>query len=393
MTPVEDRLRATARALADVIPDDNPPPRRPAPRQDKVPPRLTPWRRARPWVIPIAAAVAVLAAIAASLAITHGWSSHHAAPHPPAHQGMPHPRSLKIPAPGLAQGVPPYYLTVNQHSWHGLIVSSTWNGRALAGVSLAKTWFPVTVGPGPNDRTFVVWARTSDLHGAGRFFLLRFDPGDDRITAVPLTVNIAAGHSVQMLAVSPDGKQLAVLSQGADTVLTVFNLSTGAGRNWFSSALASEQNGFLTWSANSQMVQYCMYDPTAKRMAYGLLDPSAAQTQLPARLVPVQGYVGGAIISADGTLVVSGTDSTENSDNGAWWLARFDASTGRPLGGKTALSGNADAPIGWASPDGNQLIMDIGGGKVRGLQVLGSHLDLRIGGQHPPGTGDGGTAW
>jgi WD40 repeat protein len=306
---------------------------------------------------------------------------------------MPHPPDLKVPVPGLAQNVPPYYLTINQHSWHGLIVSSTWNGRALAGFSLAKTWFPVAVGPGPDDDTFTVWARTSNLHGEGRFFLLRFNPADNRTTVVPLTVNIAAGHTVEMLAISPDGKQLAVLSEGTDMVLTVFNLSTGAEQNWFSSTLAIEQNGFLSWSQDSQTVQYCLYDLKTKRMIYGLLDTDAPPAQLPAKPIPVQGYVGGAIISADGTLVISSKNSTTNVDNGTWWVAKFDTATGLPLGHALILGGEADAPIGWVSPDGSLAIMNVGGGKVRGLQVLGAGLDLRVGGKNPPGTGDGGAAW
>jgi hypothetical protein len=386
MSPVEDRLHAAARALAEAIPDDNPPPRRRAPGHNGTGPRPARWHQARAWLIPLAAAVAVLIAVAASLAITHGWDSHHATP--PAH--TPSPQSLPM-------GVPPYYVAYNPSTWHAVAVSSSATGRTLAVAQLSQTWFPRSVGTGPNDRTFVVWASTRNLHGPGRFYLLRFDPHGDRATLVLLSVHLPDGIRADMMAISPDGKQLAVAYAQNGESITVFNLSTGAVRTWTGGQLAIAPNGFLSWSANSQTVQYCMYSTKAKTMAYGLLNTSAPQTPLPAKAVPVRGYIGGAVISADGTLVVVGTDNVLNADNGTWWLARFAAATGRPLGGQMHLAGDPDSPIAWASPDASLLIMDGIDGKVRGLQVVGVHgpLGVPVGGRHLLGAwaGAGATAW
>jgi hypothetical protein len=391
MSPVEDRLRATARALAQVIPDDNPPPRRPAPRHNGA--RAPRWRRTRPWLIPLAAAAAVLAVVAGSLAITHGWSSHHAAPRPPAHQGLPHPPGLRTPVPSLAHDVPPYYVAITSQTSHAVTVSSTWTGGSLAQAGLAKTWFPRTVGTGANDRSFVVWASTRNLHGAGQFFLLSFNPDGDRTSLVSLSVHLPDGIMADMMAISPDGKQLAVAYNQNGESIAVFNLSTGAERTWTGTDLAIEQNDFLSWSADGRTVQYCMYDLKAKTMAYGQLNTGTPRTQLPAKPVPVKGYIGGAVISANGTLVVTGTDATSNPDNGSWWLARFTAATGRPLGSRITLGGVSDSPIGWASPDGGQLITEVGGGKVRGLQVLGTALDEPVSGHKLLGVAAGAVAW
>jgi hypothetical protein len=384
MNPVEDRLHAAARALTEAIPDDTPPPRRPAPERNGVSSRRTLWHRARPWLIPLAAAVAVLAVITASLAITHGWNSPSATS--PAH--TPSPQSLP-------PGVPPYYVAYNPSTWHSVAVSSSATGRTLAVAQLSQTWFPRSVGTGPNDRTFVVWASTGNLHGPGRFYLLRFDPHGDLATLVLLSVHLPDGIKADMMSISPDGKQLAVAYAQNGESITVFNLGTGAARTWTGEQLAIEQNDFLSWSANSRTVQYCMYSTKAKTMAYGLLNTSAPQTQLRAKAVPVRGYIGGAVISADGTLIVVGTDNVLNADNGTWWLARFAAATGRPLGGQMHLAGDPDSPIAWASPDASLLIMDAIDGKVRGLQVVGVHgpLGVPVGGRHLLGTAAGATAW
>jgi hypothetical protein len=380
MSPVEDRLYAAARALAEVMPDGSPPPRW-ITTPDGTASRQSPRRWVRPWLVPLAAAVAVVAAVVVSLAITSDWDHRHATS----------PAAQKRAPQDLSQGLPPYYVAISSARWHAVAISSTATGRSLADVSLGQTWFPETAGTGGNDHTFVLAARTSNLHGPGRFFLLRFDADGDRATLTPLAVSIPAGLTPEALAISPDGNRLAVAyPQGADQMLTVFDLGTGAERTWAGRSLALGQAGSLSWSANSRTVQYAMYDngPPAGQMVYGLLNTAAPAGPLPVRTIPVSSeYISTAIISANGTLVVTGTRSAGNPGNGTWQLRSFVAATGHPIGGPVTLAGQPYA-FGWVSPDGDLLLKD-----DHGLYLMGARLSLRLDGRHLLSLETGQASW
>ncbi len=202
---IEERVRAATRARTDLVrdirslelPDDLP--------QRARRPRLA--RRWGGWLIPLAAAVAVIA-VAATLVVVRSLPG--ASPAPATGTSVtPGPWP-----PASVNGVPGYYVKIGSGGFRdpGLIVGDAFTGKVLATVAQpANARFAIVGGAG-DGRTFIVDAETRGEHTNELWYLLRLAPGTAhpvRLTRLPIDPDFDA--MILGLALSPDGRTLAVL--------------------------------------------------------------------------------------------------------------------------------------------------------------------------------------
>jgi len=219
---VEDRLRAAARARTDVVTSVRPlelPGELPAPvRRNR---RTSRWFS---WGAPIAAA-AVVTALALTLALLRQ-----------ADGTQPRP-SVSTSDSAAAASIPRYYVelayTGSTSSQMKAIVGDDRNGRLIADLhpTASQNFYGVTAAA--DDRTFVVM-NYDNLNPQTTWYLLRIAPytaHPARLTKLPIKPVFA---HVSGLALSPDGRELAVMWRTATTQtnavswLAVYSMSSGA---------------------------------------------------------------------------------------------------------------------------------------------------------------------
>lgn len=202
---IDDRIRTAIEATAATVrevgpltfPDDQPGIARPA--------RPRPARRWGSWLIPLAAAAAVIV-VAASLVVARSLTG--ASPAPAV--GI----NVKTGAwpPASVNRVPAYYVAIGPGTAKDLVVGDAFTGQVLATVAQpASATFSVVAGAG-DGRTFVVDAETGGQDTRHQWYLLRLTPGTAdpvRLTQLPIGPDLNA--MTLGLALSPDGRTLAVL--------------------------------------------------------------------------------------------------------------------------------------------------------------------------------------
>jgi hypothetical protein len=243
MSREEDLIRGTAAAIAATV-REVPPLRlstatdepRPIGRHARGP------RRPRGWLVPAAAAAAVLA-IAHSLVLIRDIPNGRVAP-----------PTRPVPA---VDGVPAYYAGLAktsdaETSPEQIVVGDTVTGKRLATVAPPTGTTFAGITGAADDRTFVVDTQPGSLDPESEpwqprtWYLLRIDPGSAhpaRLTPLPIP-GAAAGTNVMGIALSPDGTELAVGLQpdglndpSAPTYLQVYSVASGALLHaWFSTA-------------------------------------------------------------------------------------------------------------------------------------------------------------
>lgn len=243
MTREEDLIRSTAVAIAATV-REVPPLRLSTvtgnPRTVARHARRS--RRPRGWLVPAAAAAAVLV-IAVTLVLIRDIPNGRVAP-----------PTRPVPA---VDGVPAYYAGLAKTSGaptspEQIVVVGTVTGKRLAAVTPpAGTTFAGITGAA-DDRTFVVDTQPGSLDPDSEpwqprtWYLLRIDPGSAhpaRLTPLPIP-GTAQGTNVLAIALSPEGTELAVALQpdglndmSAPTYLRVYSVASGAVQNsWFSTA-------------------------------------------------------------------------------------------------------------------------------------------------------------
>jgi hypothetical protein len=246
MSREEDLIRSTAAAIAATVREV--PPLRLSTATDESRPIARPARRPRGprqlrgWLVPAAAAAAVLA-IALSLVLIRDIPNGRVAP-----------PTRPVPA---VDGVPAYYAGLAktsdaQTSPEQIVVGETVTGKRVATVAPpAGTTFAGITGAA-DDRTFVVDTQPgshdpeSEPWQPRTWYLLRIDPGSAhpaRLTPLPVP-GTAQGTNVMAIALSPEGTELAVALQpdglndpSAPTYLRVYSVASGAVlHSWFSTA-------------------------------------------------------------------------------------------------------------------------------------------------------------
>jgi len=253
MTQLEDQLRKAFRARASEI---TPPP---PPLELQLRPVHDPAARRgsgglgaqlrRRWLVPLAAAAAVLAIVAGALAAA---SVHPAQRTPP----------VLPPTTPVQTSVPPYYVALTSvrpmtvrkpQAWPVLTtatVRATPTGAVVAAVVPPQPYREfVFVSAAADDRYFMLAAQYGPVGGRVHdgFFLLHIDPtaadpaGRTSLTPFPAAA-LSGTDQLQAMALSPDGRLLATIAlhQGKQkdgqlmetTYLRVYNLVSGQSRTW-----------------------------------------------------------------------------------------------------------------------------------------------------------------
>ncbi len=412
MTPLEDKLRAALRETAGEIPAD-PPPLRLAARLGSPRPGRRRWIA---WAAPLAAAAAVVAVIAGSLAVT---------------SGRPGPRATT--APASMASLPPYYVALTSRKVHPDVYASdataaevraTATGAVLAKVVPPKPYVSFSgVTAAADDRTFILVAEAKNnppasaqqyareyprgYYPASRFYLLRIDPdpktpkdqktsGRATLRALPV-VFIPANDEVHDMALSPDGTLLAA-DIGAPlfrSQLFVFNLATGDERVWsFKTCTqcgpSSGGLGFggvnadaLSWTADGRRIAFV--GPGSGQGTVRLLDITKPGSNLLTNSRPVVGspsgtgpYWRGALVTPDGrTVIVVEEIAIDGDPVVRQRLVTFSAATGqatRTLNDLRVVSGYEQ--VLWTNASGSVLV-------VAGARGSGS-MGILHGGAYTP---------
>jgi hypothetical protein len=284
---VEDRFRAASRALTERFPDSSMPalhlPIQPAGAPAQRQPRrqwswVWAWRRHSGWLIPIAAAAAVVTAIAASLAIAGAINRGTGGP----------------PANGPA-GTPPYFVTTTSGTRPSAVVGSTANGQILATIRPSPPYIGFKAITGAADGwTFLLSEYVSS--GSRNAVLLRIDPGSGHVELSPLGVSIPKS-GLCSLALSPDGTELATAYSPVCTnpsikqarlLISVYHLSTGTGRSWSSEqqignpANTPDRSVLVSWQ-NDRILGYNWTASAQHMLFYSRLDVTNPGIHLPTR--------------------------------------------------------------------------------------------------------------
>ena len=289
---VEDRLRATTEAVTESMRPVRPLDLQPHETDTQAPARPRRIRlpgRLRAQLVPLAAAMAVIA-VAATLVTVRGLTGTDSG-------SRPTPAATSTSTAPLPSGVPRYYvaLTDTGTSKGGAPMRNAFLGDASTGKVLA-TFKPPSdavfdyAAASADDRTFVLEASEgphlgpsgSERSGAGPttniWYVLRLPlsaAGQARLTRVP----IASPPSTESVAVSPDGRSLAVLSQATSavartvkpsglTTLRTYSLATGhVLRAWTAPVSDSSLYAFedLTWLDDGHTLSFVYPNMAAQR--------------------------------------------------------------------------------------------------------------------------------
>jgi hypothetical protein len=368
MTELEERLRTAFRAKAGEIPASPPPleldpPAAPdaAPSERRGKSRLPGSRR---WLIPATAAAAVLAVAAGALAVAGLLPGQQTAPAAPIQTNVP-PYYVALMA---SKGIPELYYPGTSNV---ATVRATSSGRVLARVRAPRPYAFAEITAATDDRSFVLLAvgpftkapkfpgMFQDKDYSQRFYYLRIHPAarnpSARVQLTPLPqVSIQSGTQVQAMALSPDGKSLAVimsnLNQTIGTVtpsqLTIFNLGSGAQQTWTrdvcaygkcapgpiggdASPLFESSALQLSWTSDGRSLLF-ITGPTGSQVRLLNVDTPGGNLMADSYALPVSTavrYWDDAVITPNGKTIFI----DYNSEVGGYGqtLLRFSARTGR----------------------------------------------------------------
>lgn len=392
MNTIEERIRAATRAAADTVPPDSVPPLR-------LPAERPAWFRWRPaataragWLAPAAAAAAMVVIAVLIVTVSHSPREGAAAsapasatPGPP----VPGPPASSYVASGQ---VPRYYLAITSHGNPNfnpsfVDVRATATGQTIATYTPAYGLTVVAVTAAADDRTFVLdeqpWAGRSGNQSfePRSFFLARLNPAGLPAAVQRLNVSVPRGQLVTGLALSPDGRRLAMAVQ-PDNVkakpdleeVRVYTLATGAVRAWAASGIIGtgpDDARSMSWTADGRTLAFEWTGPTSGTIVVRLLDVGAPVGGLLARsrlATPLTGKNPAgpgcqedSVITPDGSAVVCGAiEATSETVN--------PNATGSPLkrGAQTAffefstVTGKVTRTLGrWTFPRVGALAVDV----------------------------------
>jgi hypothetical protein len=313
---VEDQLRAAGRAVSDQVRD--------LPELDLRPERVA--RRARPrtfrrwpgagrWLIPMAAAAAVVAVAVSLVAVRNPPRAVHKPGAGPTATRSAAPTATA--APVDPEALPGYFVTiagfeaagprpspgqsgpVKDPSPDSVIVGETLTGKRLATIPApAGSTFAGVTGAA-DDRTFVLDAVQIGARPGGvlwafqqrSWYLLRIRPGATPVqTLTTLDFPLPGGADVDGVALSPDGTKLAVLYQVAKSgdgfpytgpfTLGIYSVATGVvlhswtganpshGSDAFGGNSLPDSNTGLTWTSDGQRLAFAYESSTGPSAVY-----------------------------------------------------------------------------------------------------------------------------
>ncbi len=360
---VENRLRETAEAVTAAMRPVRPLDLRPDPAGAQAPAVSRPPRRWPGWLVPLAAAVAVIA-VAASLAVVRGLSA--AGPKSPA------PASTST--TGLPSGLPRYYVAMAYQPNNpkgGLMQSAyladTSTGKHLAALNPPSDAMFNYVAASADGTTFVLRALAGPNYGPSGvaftdneyktgiprttlWYVLRVDPADpqqSRLTRVSIDASAFSNRGIMGDAVSPDGRTLAVLSTGngligdkvvktpAPTMLSTYSLATGRVlRTWSSPAASLESPPVsVAWLDDDRTlaVTYLSLDAAGRIRTLDTASPGASLIADSRPVFSVPAGCGNPFITADGRSVLCEGSMLARTGcaNGAVNLAAYSVASGK----------------------------------------------------------------
>jgi hypothetical protein len=361
-----ERLRDALTAAADVMAEPDT-----AAVMAPVPQRPGRLRRARAWLVPLAAAACVVAVIAASVLVTHLARTSSSAS-PPTSPGLVICKPLPAAGPGTA--LPRFYVTTDVAARQiQLQVRRTSDCAVTAVVPLPAGWLLTGgISAAANDRTFFAAAFSaktcpvqtdagsiSSAERETRFF--RFAVNDQgragRLTVVGPPVSGIVGP----IAVSPDGSRIAFNAADGNFVgpgtgcqggaaegaaISVIDLATGKIRTWQTLEMPPARAGTsvtpheVSWMADGRTLAVSYVWPTSESgpqlsMAVAALDTTSSGGSLQAHSHVLWSQPGKcvfcvaeALISPDGkSLTAAAVQQTANGDRDA--LLRIALPSGR----------------------------------------------------------------
>lgn len=397
MKSIEDRVRDATRAAADnIAPGTQPPLRLPAAESGRGLARL---RRRRPpaaWVVPLTAAAAVVAVLAASLTLPAALAGH-------GHQdGRGGRQSATSAASAVAaRGLPPYYVALTgglPEAQTAAVVRATATGKVLATLKPPKPYgaFDYITAAG-DDRTFVVAAqRYWPIAGGSRgmpaekrdnttplvFFWLRIGRAGHPVRLAPLRIpGTLQATQVGGIGLSPDASKLAmtiepVTSTGrylSRSTIRVVTLATGASRQWHWPGGGWVGNWKpmgqpLWWGADNRTLAFQQwggkYDNTAH---VRVLDTAAPGDSLAAARLVVTfpekagGPVNDTLITPDGTKIAVATFTPAAKGASAHTqVTEYSARTGSVVHTLGREQGWGVSGVLWTDRTGDRLIVNLG---------------------------------
>ena len=357
------------------------------------------------WLIPLAAAAAVAAVLAGTLTLANGLSGHR-------------PASGQLTLPGL----PRYYVGLaNARGQRGrpqrAVIRATATGQIVATVASPRpdnAFLMVAAASGVGryvlaaQRTALKRERLATLPGLGkttrhqrsievpvpagpiRFY--QFSIGSSGQVSAPrllAALALPAGTDLTGLALTPDGRKLAVASQppraGRDPEIQVDTLATGAQRAWTwpGGQPIQESTGgtgsALSWAADDSTLAFQLW--VDDRFQVRLLDTTAPGSSLAASRVALRLKWDGsgnrfqhgravndaqtfaALLAPDGSKIVTATDTqTLRPPSAELAFTEFSARTGKVLAVRDGwrLTGHwpeQEEEVLWSNADGSTLIV------------------------------------
>jgi hypothetical protein len=414
MSMLEDRVRRALRETAEEItPLDVPPLRLPDAdgRGPGARGRRWPGHRATGWpgwLIPLAAAAAVAAVLATTLTLSDSLYGHRPAPRGQQAAALP--------------GVPRYYVglanTRGQRGWpQQAVIRATATGQIVATVAALRPDDAfLMVAAASNVGRYVLAAQRMavkresqvSLPGLGRkarhlrtiaiqvpagpIRFYQFSIGSSgQVSALRLlpAVELPAGTDLTGLALTPDGRKLAVASQpprpGKDPEIQVDTLATGAQRAWTwpGGQPIEESTGgtgsALSWAADDSTLAFQRW--VDDRFQVRLLDTTAPGSSLAASRVALRLKWDGsgnrfdhgravndaqtfaALLTPDGSKIVTATDTqTLRPASAELAFTEFSALTGKVVAvrDRWRLTGHwpeEEEEVLWSNADGSTLIV------------------------------------
>jgi hypothetical protein len=409
MSSLEDQIRDTLRSEAASLREVRPLPLPVAfaAREPQAVPGTDRARRLRTWLVPAAAAAAVVLVAATLVTLKSLGNGPAAAP-----TASPSP----IAGPALAAGATPrYYVELGWSrtavSW-AIIAGDEQAGKTIATFPLPKggTLLSAAVSGAADDRTFVVSAATAGQPAKGAaprresatWYLVRIFPGSAepvRVTQLHLPP-LPPNEEVREIALSGDGTELAVLSvktgepstAGQPVTLQVYSVATGRlQHSWPAGIDVTQANrspiSDLSWVGDSTVGFAVTYTPevreevrtldvsasgasllAASRVVWSqdvkatLLTPEEKATIL--ALEPTAHACDTPFLTSNGQAVVCGnsTYSTKDKRVSAVWLAYPLATPTRPrvLGSvqepQDVSAFDGSIGVDWVNPAGTEII-------------------------------------
>jgi hypothetical protein len=277
-----------------------------------------------------------------------------------------HPRRSDDSAPP-ARGMPPYYVTVYwTHTDHGkktvtrAVVHDSATGAALASVLVPTAIVgggaaaSADISAAADDRTFVIYeaGAISSTDFLNWMFLLHVSGNGRSVTLRRMRINVPRTIAVSYVALSPDGRMLAMQEQSCDKAgcqhfaLRVVNIASGSVRTWSTRQFGEPDS--VSWAGNKRVVflwDARWADPGTDRsggtVGYRMLDLTGqggnllASTPIASPPHEPSGQISTELATADGRTVF--TSSVRNIPNGHGTdtvvakIIELDAHTGKLL--------------------------------------------------------------